>query len=324
MKRYINSRTLSVLTLAVSLLLAFPLFAQHQDAGTTGFANLKLIYSARANAMGQAMTGRQQNFDGMQGNPATILKVPYKSVTSTLMDHFVGSGGGSVQYIVPKNIYESYGVFINYWNSGSIDRTEISSNFDLVETGESFGAQNIIGGFTYAKFISPAIDFGGTAKFIWDKIDDSSASAVLIDLGLLHHTVNERIKVGLSVRNLGAQLSYYSEDKFKEKVPTVFQAGLGIDLKENTQANIDLVKATGDDFVAKLGVEHRVHPAFVLRAGFRSHAADYYNGGALAFTSGLSLGLGWNWKNWAVDYAVSSYGDLGLANQLGLRYNFDN
>lgn len=324
MKRYINSRTLSVLILALSLLLAIPLFAQHQDAGTTGFANLKLIYSARANAMGQAMTGRQQNFDGMQGNPATILKVPNKTASSTLMDHFVGSGGGSIQYLVPKNIYESYGFFLNYWNSGSIDRTEVSSNFDLVETGDSFGAQNVIGGISYARFISPAVDIGGTVKFIWDKIDDSSASAVLLDLGLMHHTVNERIKVGLSVRNLGTQLSYYSDVDYKEKVPTVFQAGLGVDLLESTLVNIDLVKASGEDFVAKLGMEHRIHPALVLRGGFRSHAADYYSGGSLAFTSGLSFGLGWDWKNWAVDYSVSSYGDLGLANQLGIRYNFDN
>ncbi len=240
------------------------------------------------------------------------------------MDHFVGSGGGSIQYLVPKNIYESYGFFLNYWNSGSIDRTEVSSNFDLVETGDSFGAQNVIGGISYARFISPAVDIGGTVKFIWDKIDDSSASAVLLDLGLMHHTVNERIKVGLSGRNLGAQLSYYSDVDYKEKVPTVFQAGLGVDLLESTLVNIDLVKASGEDFVAKLGMEHRIHPALVLRGGFRSHAADYYSGGSLAFTSGLSFGLGWDWKNWAVDYSVSSYGDLGLANQLGIRYNFDN
>jgi len=160
MIKLINLRMLSVLISACSLLLAVPLFAQHQDAGTTGFSNLKLIYSARANGMGQAMTGRVQNYDGMQFNPSSIMRVPGKSVSSTFMDHFVGSGGGSVQYVIPKNIYVTYGAFINYWNSGTIDRTEISSNFDLVETGDTFGSQNIIAGVTYAKFISPAVDFG--------------------------------------------------------------------------------------------------------------------------------------------------------------------
>lgn len=315
---------LSVLISACSLLLAAPLFAQHQDAGTTGFSNLKLVYSARANGMGQAMTGRVQNYDGMQFNPASIMRVPGKSISSTFMDHFVGSGGGSVQYVIPKNIYVSYGAFINYWNSGAIDRTEVSSNFDLVETGETFGSQNIIAGVTYAKFISPAVDFGGTVKVMLDQIDDSSASAALVDLGIMHHTVNEKIKVGVAIRNLGTQLSYYSDTNYKETLPTTYLIGMGMDLSENSRADLDIVKATGENFVGKLGLEHRIHPTFVLRAGFRSNAGDYYNGGTLAFTSGLSFGLGWDWKNWVVDYSISSYGDLGLANQLGVRYNFGN
>jgi len=315
---------LYVLISACSLLIAVPLVAQHVDAGTTGFANLKLVYSARATGMGQAMMGRMQNYDGMQFNPASILRTPEKSISSTFMDHFVGSGGGSIQYIVPKNMYVSYGAFLNYWNSGSIDRTEISSNFDLVETGETFGAQNIIAGLTYAKFISPAVDFGGTVKVIWDQIDQSSASAAMIDVGILHHTANEKIKVGLAVRNLGAQLSYYSDNKYKEALPTTYLAGMGFDFSENTCADLDIVKVTGTDFVGKLGIEHRIHPMFVLRGGFRSNAADYYQGGVLAFSSGLSLGLGWDWKNWVLDYAISSYGDLGLTNQLGIRYNFGN
>ncbi len=321
MTRYINWRMLSILILASNLLWVMPLFAQHQDAGTTGFSNLKLIYSARANAMGQAMTGRVENYDGMQFNPASLLKVPAKSISSTFMDHLVGSGGGSVQYVVPRNIYESYGMFINYWNSGAIDRTEISSNFDLVETGKTFGAQNIIAGFSYAKFISPAVDFGGTVKVIFDQIDDSSASAALIDLGIIHHTVNPKIKVGLAVRNFGTQISYYSDSKYKENMPTTFQAGMGIDLTKNSLANVDIMKATGENYILKLGLEQRVHPAFVLRGGFRSNAGDYANGGDLSFTSGISLGMGWNWKNWVLDYALSSYGDLGFTNQLGIRYN---
>lgn len=315
---------LYVLISACSLLIAAPLVAQHVDAGTTGFSNLKLIYSARANGMGQAMTGRAINYDGMQFNPASIVRTPERSVSSTFMDHLVGSGGGSIQYIVPKNIYVTYGAFLNYWNSGSIERTEISSNFDLVETGETFGAQNIIAGVTYAKFISPAIDFGGTVKVMLDQIDKSSATAAMVDFGVLHHTANEKIKVGLAVRNLGAQLSYYSDNKYKESLPTTYLAGLGFDVSENTCADLDIVKATGADFVAKLGIEHRIHPMLVLRGGFRSNAADYYQGGIMAFTSGLSLGLGWDWKNWMLDYSISSYGDLGLTNQLGIRYNFKN
>ncbi|MDD4308887.1 MAG: PorV/PorQ family protein [Candidatus Cloacimonetes bacterium] len=323
MRKFNNLRIKYVLNLAFSLLLIVPLFAQHQDAGTTGFANLKLVYSARANSMGSASTGRSKNFDGMQFNPASILRLPEAAISSTFMDHFVGSGGGSLQYVVPKNIYHSYGLFINYWNSGEIDRTDISSSGELIELNDTFGAQNIVAGVSYARFISPAIDVGGNVKFIWDQIDESNATAAVVDLGLLHHTANDKIKVGLSMRNLGAQISKYSESKYDEKLPTVYSAGMGFDFTENTLMNLDISKAAGDNFIGKFGIEHKLNPALSLRTGFRSNAGDYNNGGSLAWTSGLSLGLGWNWKRYTIDYSLASYGDLGLANQLSIRYGLN-
>ena len=309
-----------VLISAFSLLLALPLFAQHQDAGTTGFSALKMVYSASANSMGQASTGRAMNYNGMQFNPASIMRVPTAAISSTFMDHFVGSGGGSLQYIVPKDIYHSYGAFLNYWNSGSIDRTEISPSGELSELGDTFGAQNLVAGVSYARFISPAIDVGGNLKFIWDQIDNSSATAALVDLGLLHHTANEKIKVGLSVRNLGKQISHYSESNYTENLPSTYSAGMGFDLNPKTLLNLDISKATGENFVGKLGLDYKLNPALSLRTGFRSNAGDYYNGGALAWTAGLSLGAGWVWRNYTVDYSFASYGDLGLVNQLSIRY----
>jgi len=324
MKKSINLRIKYVLTLAFSLLLCICLFAQHQDAGTTGFSTLKLIYSARANAMGQAMIGRAANFDAMQFNPATLLKAENRAVSSTLMDHFVGSAGGSLSYIVPKNIYTSYGFFLNYWNSGAIDRTDIGSNGELIELNDTFGAQNILAGFSVAKFLSPAVDVGGSVKLVLDKIDSSSATAALIDIGFLHHTANQKVKVGIAARNIGFQISHYSDTNYSEGLPTTFLAGTGIDLTKNTLLNLDVTKATGENFTGKLGLEHRIHPALVLRGGFRSNAGDYAMGGSLGWTSGISLGMGWVYKTYAIDYAISSYGDLGLTNQLSLRYNFSN
>lgn len=316
-------KTSSILIGLISLLFALPLGAQNQDAGSTGFNTLKLLYSARANGMGQAMTGRVMNYDAMQANPATMLRIPTDAVSSTFMDHFVGSGGGSLQYMKSKNIYSSWGVFINYWNSGAIERTDISASGELLELDDSFGAQNLIAGISTARFISPAVDLGASLKIIWDQIDDKQATAILVDAGLLHHTANEKIKIGLTARNLGLQTSYYTDKKYKEGMPTTFSAGLGYDIITDGKLNLDIVKANGDNFTAKVGYEHQVHPNLALRAGFRSNAGDYYQGGGWSWTSGLSLGAGWTWKNLAIDYAVSSYGDLGIVNQLGIRYHFN-
>lgn len=323
MKKFKFLKKSCFLSLAFSFLLIMPLLGQHQDAGTTGFSTLKIIYSARANGMGQAMLGRAKNFDGMQFNPASIIRIPNQGVSTTLADHFVGSGGGSVSYLVPKNIYTSYGFFLNYWNSGSIDRTDIGANGEFIELNDTFSAQDIIAGFTLAKFVSPALDAGGSFKLVLDQIDGKSASAALIDIGIFHHTANERIKVGLAARNLGFQLTHYTDNNFSEGIPLTYGAGLGIDVGKNTLLNFDLTKATGENFIGKFGVEQQVHPSLVLRGGFKTNAGDYALGGNLGWSSGISLGLGWVWKKIALDYAVASYGDLGLTNQVSIRYNIE-
>jgi len=302
--------------LAFSFLIILPLFSQHQDAGTTGFSTLKIYYSARANAMGQAMLGRAMNFEGMQFNPATLIKAKNKAVYTTFADHFVGSGGGSINYMVPKNIYTSYGFYLNYWNSGSIDRTDIGANGEFIELNDTFGAQDITAGFSVAKFVSPALDAGGSVKLVLDQIDGKSATAALIDLGILHHTPNEKIKVGLTIRNLGFQLSHYTNKDYSEGIPITFGAGIGIDAAKNTLLNIDLNKANGENFIGKFGIEQSVHPSLVLRAGFKTNGGDYSIGGDLGWSSGISLGLGWTWKKYAIDYAIASYGDLGFTNQV--------
>jgi len=36
--------------------------------------------------------------------------------------------------------------------------------------------------------------------------------------------------------------------------------------------------------------------------------------------AGLSMGFGVHWRNYVIDYAASSYGDLGMVHQFSLRY----
>jgi len=298
------------------------LAAQNENAGNTGFDALKLFYNAKTTAMGGAVNGIPQNFDALDFNPAAILQAPSNSVATTFMDHLVGSAGGSITYIYPKNKFVAYGAGLRYWNSGSIDRTEISPTGELIETGQTFGAHNLVASVSTARFISPALDLGGTAKFVFDTIDDVSASALMVDVGVLHHTVNEKIKVGLSARNIGFQTSYYTSTKHSENLPSTFSAGISMQMNENLLGAIDLSKASAENFVARIGIDYRLNPSLNLRGGFKSNAGDYYMGGLLAYTSGLSFGLGWKVQKFDVDYAVASYGDLGITNQLTLRYNY--
>lgn len=294
--------------------------AQAEDAGSTGFSTLKLLYGARATAMGGAGLGIPANPEAQNLNPAAILKAPDHRIGSTFLDHLVGSAGGGIHYVYPKNIYEAWAAQLTYWNSGAMDRTEISSTGELIETGETFGAYSMVASVSTARFVSPALDIGGTLKFIFDSIDSNSASAAILDIGVLHHTANPNIKVGLVLKNLGIQTSYYSEEKFKESLPFGYGAGFSMQMGERLLGALDVGKAGGEDLTLRLGAEFQLNPALAIRGGIKSNAADYQMGSFLGYTGGGSLGLGYNVRNWKVDYAVSSYGDLGITNQLSLSY----
>lgn len=203
-----------------------------------------------------------------------------------------------------------------------MERTEISQQGDLVETGEFFGAQNLIAGITMARFISPMIDLGGTVKVVYDQIDDSSASAAMIDVGLIHHPENERIKVGVGLRNVGLQLSHYSDTSYKESLPFTASAGISYIFGDNLQSSLDVSKVTGENLSLNLGLEYRAHPNFLIRGGFATGGTESNLGGSLGWTSGASLGATWDWRNYQVSYSLSSGGDLGMKNQLSLNYRF--
>lgn len=298
------------------------LFAQSEDSGNTGFDTLKLIYNAKTMAMGGAVNGLAGNAGSLNFNPAAILRAPNSVLAATAMDHFVGSGGGSIDYVYPKDIFIAFGASLRYWNSGSMDRTEMSPSGELIETAETFGSQSLIASGSIAHYISPALDLGGSLKFIFDSIDDANATAVMVDLGALHHTVNEKVKVGLNVRNIGFQSSYYTADKYKEGLPITFGVGLSMQMREDLVSVLDIGKAGGEKMLVRLGLEYSLYPSLALRAGFKSNAPDYHMGSFLGYLGGGSLGLGWKTGKFDLDYAIASYGDLGLINQLTVNYNF--
>ena len=100
-----------------------PLLAVNDEAGTTGFASLKNVYSARAIAMGQALTGEAGNPDGLHFNPASIIKIDGNEVGTTYTNSFVGSQGGQLQYLGPKTAC-GLGFCPQIHEYGRMERTE--------------------------------------------------------------------------------------------------------------------------------------------------------------------------------------------------------
>ena len=315
------------------IVLVLPLMAIGDDAGTSGFSSLKIIYSARANAMAGAFTSRDDDIDVIFFNPANLGGYTAKrEVSSTFMSYFDGYNGGSVAYQYKRSDKSNLAIFGQFLASDEITRTISGENGGYFEAG-TYDNSDFIAGGTYSYYFNEQLNIGISAKYIQESIDDMSASALAFDLGILHRPVNEKIRVGVAVRNIGTQLTYFTDSEYDEGMPVVYAGGISYKTDLRTRANevdftpsmlvsLDLSLAQGSDLVGLIGTEFQVHEQFLLRAGYKTNAGDYKNGGDNEIFSGISTGVGFVRNDLVIDYALNSYGDLGFVNQVTLKYRF--
>ncbi|NQT65309.1 MAG: PorV/PorQ family protein [FCB group bacterium] len=311
------------LTLIMIILLPVILTAQNENAGTSGFTFLKVNYSARAAAMGNAYTGLSNDADAVFFNPAGLVQIDSPQASITYMSYLDGINCGSAVYAYPVNDKTSFAVFAKGL-SATEDRT-IANEFGEYEGIDgTFGMSDFIFGISAARYVIDMLDVGINVKYIQESLDDNSASAVVLDAGVMHQSTNENLKIGIALRNIGKQLTYYTDDEYEEVMPTTLTVGLNYHPKEKFYATADIYKPLDNDIFGRFGLEYQVHPMLALRAGYKTNASDWATGGDNDFLSGMSFGTGFDLSkyNLKMDYAIVSYGDLGFVNQISVKYLF--
>lgn len=315
------------------ILMTLSLVAISDNAGTSGFNSLKIIYSARANAMAGAFTAIDDDIDVIFFNPANLGGYDTKrEVSSTYMNYFDGYNGGSVIYQYKRSHKANVALFGQFLTSDDIPRTVNGDNGGYIEAGTFDNSDFIMGG-SYSYYFNEQLNIGISGKYIQETIDSKSASAIAFDLGILHRPINEKIRVGVAVRNLGTQLTHFTDAEYSEGLPIVYAGGISYLTAlrgRNNEAefiptmlmSLDLSLSEGSDLVGLIGTEFKVHEQFLVRAGYKTSAADYKNGGDNEIYSGFSTGVGFVRNNLNIDYALNSYGDLGFVNQVTLKYKF--
>lgn len=307
--------------LLLILLVFVSLNALHEDAGTTGFAFFKVRYSARAAAMAEAFTGVTGDADLAFYNPAGLINLEKRQIKTTYLNYLEDFKGGSFVYAAKYSSKTAYTVFAQYLTSSDIEKTVINSDNSWQKKG-SYTAGNMLFGVAFAHKLNETIDFGITAKYLNDEIDENKASAIAADISVNHLTANKKLRLGVSVQNLGKQIKYYTNSEYDEKLPTTLNAGFAYQANKKLLLCVDGIKPFKDDFKLKFGAEYKIHPIFDLRAGYKAYASDWKLGDDDAL-SGFSFGFGANWKQKTLDYAIVSYGDLGYVHQVSLSYKFD-
>jgi len=296
-------------------------YAIHEDAGTTGFTFSRLLFSPRASAMGSAYAGVSSDAEAVFFNPAGLYQINNTQVNAVYMNYLDGINCGALVYAKPLTDHSTYALYSRFLSTTET-RTLSDAMGNYLGTDGTFGYSNIEAGGSYSYHVSNSLNLGGTGKLLYESIDGNSASAFALDLALYHITENEKLHIGIAMRNLGFQISSFTAEKYQENLPATVDLGFGFQIIPALLLAADFYKPFNNDYYTRFGLEIIPQENLRIRAGYKSDASDLKTGGSGEALAGLTGGFGVVWDCYEINYAFMAYGDLGFVNQLGINYKF--
>ena len=293
------------------------------SAQTAVYEFLRLDRSARVAALGGNSVSLKGDIVGLFQNPASISSESDKSASFSFQKNLMDINAGFIAYGREINGIGEFGVGLSYINYGTFTRADAQGN-----TGGEFTAGDLCLQLGYGreleKYSFGTLRGGIGLKYIFSNIAEFSSSGVALDAGLLLDIPDEKLQIGVSILNIGRQISTY--DGFSEALPLDVRIGattqleglplilsIGfINLADKTSKITDKLKffTVGGEFLLSEQVR--------LRAGYNNKLREDLSVGGSLGLSGISGGLGLELKKFKFDYAFSSLGVIGIQHQLSV------
>jgi hypothetical protein len=308
--------------LALLVLLLLPLSAEgaqiFEKVGTLGGQSLKIGVGARAAAMGDAYVALSDDATAVYWNPAGIARLAGQSIS---LNH--------TSY--PANILfdQAAYVFNIKWIPGMIgvNVRALTMSRDIVRTtylpdgtGDTFDAGEWAYGLSYARALTDKFSAGLSVNYIQTGLDDVKGSSTTFDFGTLYDVGVMGAKIGMSIQNLGSDMTFIDE---KVKMPVFFRVGGSFDVMQQGDnrliASAEFTHPPDNSEKLNLGAEYGFHDFFFLRGGYKLN----YD------TQGLTAGFGVKFPLTIVkssvarlDYAYQDMDFLGATHRVSVNVGF--
>lgn len=312
--------------------------------GSTAAPFLNIGIGPRAISMGTAFVATSDDITALYWNPAGITRIGGNSAmfnrTNWIADINYNWAGAAVQL----GDWGTLGLSVNQLDYGKM---AVTTNAEQDGTGEYFDAQDIAIGLTYAYQLTDRFSIGGTAKYISQKIYNSSASALAVDVGVLFNSDLYGLRIGASITNFGTDMTIDGKDLLVQHdidqtiegnnyqilaklrtdswpLPLTFRIGLAMDVLNlpNNKLTIaaDALHPSDNDESLNLGAEYTLFNMVSLRAGYKSLFLDKAE-------DGLTLGFGVKYDfapslGVFIDYAYQDFGVLNKVQHFAVGIRF--
>lgn len=310
-----------LLLLSLCFLFTAPVYSSDRT-GTTGAQFLKIGVGARAVGMGEAFCGVADDINALYWNPAGLSDIGDRQATAMYISWFQSMNYAYLAYGQPIRHWGVFAGGITYLSSGDIPKTTVDSGGDYVDEGTNFSAYDLAFTIGYGRKIKEDISLGGAIKIISEKIESENASAFALDIGGIYKGLKLRDRVlplALVIQNLGTEVKFGSEG---DSLPINIKAGASYGL-EFSRVNssltlaLDLNYPLDNAFNANFGSELWYKGTVAVRLGYKTATVKDINA-----LSGLSIGGGFRYQKYGIDYAWVPYGDLGNTHRISLVAKF--
>jgi long-subunit fatty acid transport protein len=302
------------------VLCSFALPAFSQSDKVYNFLNLGV--DARSSALANSFVSVPNDVNSIFYNPAGLTTIATSQASVGFFKYLLDINSGNAAYGQKYKDIGFVGAGIRYVNYGNFKKFDEQSN----EIG-TFGASDLALSLGFAKNINEKISYGVNVKFIYSNIDEFSSSAIAADLGMLYNAPLDKLSAGISLLNLGTQISKYastSEDlplnltlgasKALDYLPLTLSVAFG-NLTQKEDKFFDRFKnfTIGGEFVLNDYVN--------LRLGYNNQQRQDLKTGSGLGLAGFSAGLGVKVNKYRLDYAFNSMGNIGATHRVNLNFS---
>ena len=311
--------------------------------GTTAADFLTIPVGARATAMGGAITASVDDATSIYWNPAGLAGMEKGAVTFEYAEWLVGVDFNYVSVSVPL-ANGAVGLALTSMRTPEMDVTTVEMQDG---TGETFTAGSYALALSYSQQLTDRFALGGSVKLINERIWNSSASGVAIDIGTLFTTPFQGIRLGAAITNFGSKMQMGGDDLLVVvdidpnnegnnesnraflrtegfDLPLTMRIGLAGEVYQDDNVRltlaVDALNPNNSEQYVNVGAEMALFGELVMmRGGYSELLLD---DSLRSFTFGGGLRYGFGSLNFALDYAFETHEFFSGVNRFTVALGF--
>jgi len=301
---------LPALVLVAAMLVTCTAYAADGKAGST-YADVFGIGVGAGPSAVAAYTAVPGGLWSLTYNPAGVYAIPRLQLGVSQIEWFDDTSFSYLGLGIPRGD-GGLALGLAYFDKGDIAGKDWQGSDMEAGNAYDFG---FIGGYGFHVPNICALRGGVSGHVIQASLDDVSATAIGVNLGLLYGLMEDQVQLGLAVRNLGTKLEF---DGGEDEQTLTFAGGISYMTMPEQIPNVDVMVAL-DGYMPKdrgfeigAGGEVWVYNTLALRVGYRT-GPEFGN---------LNYGAGFKYGDFQLDYTYADYEDLEATHRISLTMGF--